>query len=132
MRKELAQLESDLANFQPPPNAKSEEVDKMVSDLKTSIGLKKKSLSISLHTYLLPEQQLQPRNLRQGIYRFGRNDGDTYRRIHAGIAGTPMPAGGKSLTSTEIWQLVDYVRSLPYETFAAPGKHDVSVSRARN
>lgn len=63
----------------------------------------------------LPKQQLDPRNLRLGIYRGGRRPMDLYRRVYAGIKGTPMPAGGNVLKPEEIWDLVNYVRSLPYE-----------------
>jgi mono/diheme cytochrome c family protein len=63
----------------------------------------------------LPPQPLQARNLRLGIYRGGRRPVDVYRRIAAGIKGTPMPQGGKVLQPEEIWSLVDYVLSLPYE-----------------
>jgi len=84
--------------------------------------------------WLLPKQQLKPRNLRTGIYRGGRRPMDLYRRIYAGIPGTPMPglgsgpgaappaapaagapAGDQKLTDAEIWHLVNYVRSLPYD-----------------
>jgi mono/diheme cytochrome c family protein len=71
--------------------------------------------------YSLPIQVLKPRNLRLGIYRGGRRPMDLYRRIHAGIKGAKMPAGGATpqkpdgLSPTDIWHLVDYVRSLPYE-----------------
>jgi mono/diheme cytochrome c family protein len=69
----------------------------------------------------LPLQYVAPRNLRLGIYRGGRRPMDLYRRIHAGIKGAAMPALGATpsnpsgLKPEEIWQLVDYVRSLPYE-----------------
>lgn len=68
-------------------------------------------------SYNLPTQNQLPRNLRVGKYRFGRSPVDIYRRIFAGINGTEMPAGGKPgpLSEKEIWQLVDYVLSLPYE-----------------
>jgi hypothetical protein len=44
-----------------------------------------------------------------------------YRRVYAGIKGAKMPAGGATpakpagLSNEEIWALVDFVRSLPYE-----------------
>lgn len=63
----------------------------------------------------LPKQQLDPRNLRLGIYRGGRRPLDLYRRVFAGIKGTPMPAGGNVLKPEEIWDLINYVQSLPYE-----------------
>ncbi len=79
----------------------------------------------------LPLQELRPRNLRHGVYRGGRRPLDIYRRIYAGVKGTPMPAAGppygqparsdampegsKNLSSAQIWNLVDYVLSLPNE-----------------
>lgn len=59
--------------------------------------------------------QLSPRDLHRGIYRGGRRPIDSYRRLFAGIKGTPMPAFGGSLSSQEIWDLVNYVMSLPYD-----------------
>lgn len=63
----------------------------------------------------LPVRPAEPRNLHQGIYRGGRRPVDLYRRIYAGIKGTPMPAQGQTLKPDEIWSVVDYVLSLPYE-----------------
>lgn len=68
--------------------------------------------------WLLPEQVAQPRNLRLGIYRGGRSPADLYRRIHAGINGTPMPEGRTTLKPLEIWAVVDYVRALPYDAMS--------------
>jgi mono/diheme cytochrome c family protein len=90
-------------------------------------------LEIENQSWLLPPQQLQPRNLRLGIYRFGRRPIDVYRRISAGINGTPMgtmgatPESPSGLKPEEIWQLVYYVRSLPYEKVSEP-----SVGRGQN
>ncbi len=59
---------------------------------------------------------IEPRNLTRGIYRGGRRPIDLYRRIYAGIKGTPMPAfGGTVLKDEEIWDLVNYVMSIPYD-----------------
>ncbi|MCL6501546.1 MAG: cytochrome c [Pirellulales bacterium] len=72
-------------------------------------------------TWVLPRQQLRPRNLRLGIYRGGRRPLDLFRRIYTGIYGGPMPGAGPSpgreatLSEEEIWSVVDYIRSLPYE-----------------
>ena len=70
-----------------------------------------------------------PRNLRQGIYRGGRRRIDIFHRIYAGIAGSPMPASGPAsagaegaLTEEEMWNIVDYVLSLPYEPASQPQK----------
>lgn len=73
--------------------------------------------------YSLPKQPLDPRNLRLGIYRGGRRPIDLYRRIYAGIKGTPMPAAGKVLQPEQIWDLVNYVRSLPYEEASQTDAH---------
>jgi mono/diheme cytochrome c family protein len=58
-----------------------------------------------------------PRNITQGLFRGGRRPIDIYRRIYAGINGTPMPAIGESkdpegnplLSSEDLWSLVHYV-----------------------
>ena len=56
----------------------------------------------------------QPRNLTQGIYRGGRRPVDLFYRIHAGIKGTRMPSF-KTLKHEDIWHLVNYVLSIPFE-----------------
>ncbi len=75
----------------------------------------------------LPPRNIQPRNLRQGVYRGGRRPVDLYWRIRNGIEGTPMPAagmqqspGGPGLTEDDIWDLIAYVKHLPYETISRP------------
>ena len=56
---------------------------------------------------------IQPRNFHDGYFRGGRRPIDIYRRIKAGIKGTPMQAFGK-LEDGEIWDLVNYVLSIPH------------------
>lgn len=75
----------------------------------------------------LPPRHAIPRNLRANMFRGGRRPLDLYRRVNQGIAGTPMPATGPAmpgaqgtLTEQEMWQIVDYVRSLPYEPASQP------------
>jgi mono/diheme cytochrome c family protein len=58
---------------------------------------------------------IPPRNLRHGIYRGGRRPLDLYYRIHAGINGAPMPAAKGTVDPEDIWHIVNYIRSLPYE-----------------
>lgn len=85
--------------------------------------------------WLLPAKQpLRPRNLRLGIYRGGLRPLDIFRRIHQGIPGTPMPAAGRDeknptgpLTPEEIWNLVDYVRSLPFEEGSEPAQFETTA-----
>ena len=97
--------------------------------------------SDNLAIWLLPKQELRPRNLRLGIYRGGRRPLDLYRRIHAGIPGTPMPGAGpapgkkETFTPEQIWHLVDYVRSLPYEAVSEPAEgetHAVAIHALSN
>jgi mono/diheme cytochrome c family protein len=71
---------------------------------------------------LLPPRYELPRDLGLGVYRGGQQPLDLFLRIDQGIPGTPMPGCGPvgpgakgTLTENEIWQLVDYVRSLAHE-----------------
>jgi len=79
----------------------------------------------------LKPRTIHPRNLRMGVYRGGRRPIDLYRRIYSGINGGPMPAqgtvtgiagdevpdseAGGSIRREQIWDVVSYVLSLPYE-----------------
>lgn len=58
---------------------------------------------------------VKPRNLTTGVFRGGRRPIDIYRRIHSGIKGTPMQAFGTTLKEEEIWDVVNYVLSVPFE-----------------
>lgn len=76
---------------------------------------------------LYPIRHAIPRDLRHGIYRGGNRRIDIFCRVYAGIAGTPMPGSGpaspgasSTLTDEEIWSIVDYVLSLPYEAPSRP------------
>lgn len=86
----------------------------------------------------LPKQQLQPRNLRSGVYRGGRRPVDLFRRIQAGIKGAQMPSMGQTpakpsgLTPTEIWNLVHYVQSLPYDPMSETGEARETAQRSVN
>ena len=57
---------------------------------------------------------VKPRDLTSGIYRGGRRPIDIYRRIAAGIKGTPMP-GASKLKEDDIWDITNYVLSVPFE-----------------
>ncbi len=81
--------------------------------------------------WLLPKQRLQARNLRLGIYRGGRRPVDLYRRIHAGVQGTPMPELHTALKPEEIWHLVHYVQHLPLERAGQKPTHEVTAMRDR-
>lgn len=58
---------------------------------------------------------VKPRNLTTGVFRGGRRPIDIYRRIHSGIKGTPMQAFGTTLKEDQIWDVVNYVLSVPFE-----------------
>lgn len=89
----------------------------------------------------LSPRNIRPRNLRLGVYRGGHRPIDLYWRIRNGIDGTPMPAasmkaddagpGVVGLTSDDIWSIVDYVRSLPYESISKPSLPERSLDRPR-
>jgi mono/diheme cytochrome c family protein len=57
---------------------------------------------------------VRPIDVTQGIYRGGRRPIDLFWRIHSGIKGTGMTAFGGSVTSAQIWDLVNFLRVLPY------------------
>lgn len=69
----------------------------------------------------LKPRNIVPRNLRSGMYRGGSQPVDIYMRIILGIDGTTMPAAAMKpnnplgLTQNEVWDVVNYVLSLPYE-----------------
>ncbi len=56
--------------------------------------------------------KIKPRHLVRGILRGGDRPIDVYRRIAAGVKGTPMPPAA-ALDDAEIWDLVNYVLHLP-------------------
>ena len=85
----------------------------------------------TLGFWRLPKQRLDPRNLRLGIYRGGRRPVDIYRRVFAGIKGTPMPAAGAVLQPNQIWDLVNYVLSLPYDHESMAHDETVTLDRPR-
>ena len=69
---------------------------------------------------------IMPRNLTRGVYRFGRRPLDIYRRVHQGINGTPMPGFGKTLKDEQIWDIVNYVLSIPHQDGTAPAPEGVA------
>ena len=83
---------------------------------------------------MMPPRNIKPRNLRQGVYRGGLRPIDIYWRIKNGIDGVPMPAAtmkpegdpnAKGLTTDDIWDIVNYVQSLPYESISDPYAHEI-------
>jgi mono/diheme cytochrome c family protein len=88
----------------------------------------------SLIPHLLDPRRAIPRNLRDGSYRGGRRQIDLFWRVYAGIPGMGMPAHGASapggtgpLSEQEMWQIIDYIGSLPFEPASQPQRRPVNV-----
>jgi mono/diheme cytochrome c family protein len=79
----------------------------------------------------LTPRTIPPRNLRRGIYRGGRRPLDLYYRVHAGINGAPMPAAKGTVPPEDIWHIVNYILSLPYEFDGELGADRPMVARDR-
>ena len=79
----------------------------------------------------LRPRMIRPRNLRQGVYRGGMRPLDLYYRIHAGINGAPMPAAKGTVPPEDIWHIVNYIRSLPYDFNGTLGADRPMVARDR-
>jgi mono/diheme cytochrome c family protein len=79
----------------------------------------------------LRPRTIPPRNLRTGVYRGGRRPLDLYYRIHAGINGAPMPAAKGTVPPEDIWHIVNYIRSLPYDFDGELGADRPMVARDR-
>jgi mono/diheme cytochrome c family protein len=74
----------------------------------------------ALEAHFLAIRNAIPRDLREGMYRGGGRPIDIFWRVATGISGTPMPAAPNTLTQEEIWNIVDYVHSLPFEPASRP------------
>jgi mono/diheme cytochrome c family protein len=82
---------------------------------------------------------LIPRNLRLGVYRGGHRPIDLYWRIVNGIDGAQMPAAKMkaddapkedlALTNADVWDIINYVRSLPYESISHPALPQSNVQK---
>ena len=114
---------------------KKKEISELDGEAKAEAKDELKSLRMELSQrqsvadHMFEPRNAIPRNLRQNVFRGGRRPLDIYRKIYTGIAGSPMPGGGPAapggkgaLTEEQIWQLVDYVRSLSFEPASRPQK----------
>jgi len=57
---------------------------------------------------------VKPADLTIGMYRGGRRPVDLYWRVHSGINGVTMPASSSNLSPDEVWDIVNFLRVLPY------------------
>ncbi|MBM3998424.1 MAG: cytochrome c [Planctomycetes bacterium] len=88
----------------------------------------------------LEPRTIRPRNLRLNVFRGGRRPVDLYWRLHNGILASGMPAASMRsdgagdddprLAPDDLWHLVAYVRSLPYDALSSP-RDAVSYQRER-
>jgi mono/diheme cytochrome c family protein len=68
--------------------------------------------------FTLPLVEIKPRNFTKDVFRGGDRPIDQYYRVSVGIKGTPMPPAGPGpgspgiLKPEEIWDVVNYIRSL--------------------
>jgi hypothetical protein len=86
-------------------------------DARTEEVKKLRELETALETDSLPPLKAEPRNLRQGIFRGGRQPFEIFYKLHNGIFPAQMPgiATTPGMTMDDIWHLVDFVLDLPYE-----------------
>jgi hypothetical protein len=73
------------------------------------------------------------------VYRGGRRPVDLYWRLTNGIDGAQMPAvpllaegdppGTKKLSQENLWDLINYVRSLPYEAISRPATVESQLAK---
>lgn len=75
-------------------------------------------------------RNIRPRNLRRGVYRGGRRPIDIFWRVRNGIDGTPMPAASSVIDDAGVWDIVNYVLSVPYEGISRPD-NEIAYSRER-
>lgn len=73
--------------------------------------------------------EITVRDLTRGVFRFGRRPVDLYRRIYAGINGTPMPehfgmtitenGTQRTMNESDIWDLAFFARTLSAQPLVA-------------
>ena len=85
-----------------------------------------------IEAHALEPRTIDPRNLRLGVYRGGRRPIDLYYRFFAGINAVPMPGVAGTVKNEEVWHIVDYVLSLPYETGGELGADRTMAARVTN
>jgi mono/diheme cytochrome c family protein len=115
--------------------ARLEELKVEYEDTKKSLDRREQMDRLRLaviETHALAPRTIDPRNLRLGVYRGGRRPIDLYYRFFAGINAVPMPGVGGTVKDEEVWHLVDYVMSLPYEQGGELGADRAMAARQMN
>jgi mono/diheme cytochrome c family protein len=99
-------------------NGTTNDYDDWTKDWTTRAGLKpedSEALIPLLARGALPPLNAKPRNFEEGVFRGGAKAEDIYRRIVAGIAGSPMPAATfveGQFEEEDVWHLINFIRSL--------------------
>lgn len=99
-------------------NGTTNDYDDWTKDWTSRAGLKpedREKLIPLLARGALPPRNALPRNFAEGIFRGGDKPADLYRRIMAGIAGSPMPAATfveGEFEQDDVWHIINFVRSL--------------------
>jgi hypothetical protein len=115
--------------------AKLDELKSEYEDTKKSLDRREQMDRLRLAviaTHALKPRTIDPRNLRLGVYRGGRRPIDLYYRFFAGINAVPMPGVGGTVKNEEVWHIVDYVMSLPYEPGGELGADRAMATRQMN
>jgi mono/diheme cytochrome c family protein len=121
IRRALDQIDEDLKSGEGDP-----------TELRQRRANEERRLAM-IEAHSLPPRTIDPRNLRMGVYRGGRRPIDLYYRVFAGINAVPMPGtAGPAVTNEEMWHVVDYVMSLPYEPGGELGADRTMLARERN
>lgn len=59
------------------------------------------------------KERVWPANLQSGVYKGGSEPHQLYQRIANGLDGSPMPSYSEEASAEEIWDLVNYLTTLP-------------------
>jgi mono/diheme cytochrome c family protein len=100
---------------------------KLSAEDRQKIVARARELSKVLDYDSLPIRKGQPRNLRAGIYRGGREPYELYYRLSNGIWASAMPNVPADMPPEDIWHLIDYVLELPYAPGSQFHTRDVSA-----
>lgn len=108
------------------------ESDKRIADLAKGISCVKCHIDFGRRAKFAFDEwgtMTKPANLMSGVYRGGRRPIDLYWRVHSGINGSGMSPFGASIRGEQIWDLVNFVRAMPYPAMRNElrKKYDIDV-----
>ena len=106
-QKQIVSIDTLRQRLAASPAASQEQIRNQIAELQ-----REQSLRLEAQAAMLPPVTADPRRLAGGVLHGGDTPADLFRVIHQGIAGTPMPGVGDTLSDEEIVSLVAYVQSL--------------------